>query len=275
MENGSEIILTQFTYPKVIETIEAHLVAFIQFSCRISGAQCYLEEDHISAITGILQPSLNAVIHIRLSEQQLENRIAEIMSRFRAREVPMLWWLFPGTSPLTLGTHLENHGLQYNGAVPVMAIELAMLPDMPFIEYFTIEEVTTESMLNEWIQISSRAFNPEEESIDPDYTYFEHSLGWSLQSPYRRFIGRFKGEAVTTAAIFQGAGVVGLYSVGTLPAERRRGFGRAISLATLHIARTQGYHIGILQSSDKGYNVYHNIGFRECSRIPTYLWCPK
>lgn len=73
--------------------------------------------------------------------------------------------------------------------------------------------------------------------------------------------------------LFNGAGVVSVYAVATLPAVRGRGIGAAITLKPLLLARDQGYRHGILFSSEMGVPVYERIGFRLTDvRINRYLW---
>jgi hypothetical protein len=61
--------------------------------------------------------------------------------------------------------------------------------------------------------------------------------------------------------------------VGTLPAARRQGIGKAITLQPLLDARARGYRYAILFSSQMGYRVYQQLGFRDVrSPIGLYYW---
>ncbi|GCE22846.1 GNAT family N-acetyltransferase [Dictyobacter kobayashii] len=272
----SSNILRQTSYPGIITAMENNLVEFIMYCSCIPGAQAYHSSDHIAAITGIPQPSLNVVMRTQMDEQTILARIQEVMTPFKVRQVPMLWWIFPGTRPANLGQYLKKSGLQYNGSEPGMALELSHLPAaLPQIEGFSIEEVESAAALEEWIHVSAIAFGGAAASIDPEYVRFEQCLGWGKDLPSRRFLGRLDGKAVATSSIFLGAGIAGLFSVGTLPEVRGRGIGTAISMAPLSVARALGYNIGVLQASPAGYSVYSRIGFRECCQIQTYLWSPQ
>jgi ribosomal protein S18 acetylase RimI-like enzyme len=274
VENGP---LQYFSYPAVITAMENNLIAYINYCSSLPGTQIEVMPRHITAITGMAQPSLNAIMRVRFTPQQIKQQIASAMEPFQARQIPMLWWLFPGTQPLDLGVALIEQGIQYAGATPGMAIPLAELPACPDITYphtMTVEEVQDEETLYEWIHTSALSFEEEDNAIDPDYIAFERRLGWGQQRPYRRFLARIAGVAIGTAALFTGTGVVGLYSVGTLPEMRRRGVASALSIAALQATQAQGYQIGVLQASHQGYSMYNRLGFRECCRIHNYIWTP-
>jgi ribosomal protein S18 acetylase RimI-like enzyme len=68
--------------------------------------------------------------------------------------------------------------------------------------------------------------------------------------------------------------VAGIYSVGTLPEFRGRGFGVAVTRAAIEEARRRGYRLCVLQSSPKGYPLYRRLGFRDCGQVCRYTWHP-
>lgn len=68
-----------------------------------------------------------------------------------------------------------------------------------------------------------------------------------------------------------GAGVAGIYAVGTSEAARGKGIGTAITAVPLLDARAEGYHVATLQSSEMGFSVYERMGFREYCKLSRYL----
>ena len=91
----------------------------------------------------------------------------------------------------------------------------------------------------------------------------------------KNYMGFENGRLVAVSTLLISGGVAGIYNVGTLPAARHRGFGRAITMTPLLDARDLGYRVGVLQSSNMGFGLYSKLGFREYCKFGRYLWLPE
>jgi ribosomal protein S18 acetylase RimI-like enzyme len=70
-------------------------------------------------------------------------------------------------------------------------------------------------------------------------------------------------------ALVRAEGALGIYSLGTLPDYRRRGYGEAL-LRTVLAERREG-ELLVLESTEAGYPLYRRLGFREAAKFSVYL----
>ncbi len=68
---------------------------------------------------------------------------------------------------------------------------------------------------------------------------------------------------VATARVICVDGVAAVYGVGTVASHRRRGLGRALTLAVLHEGLRRGCDLACLNPSQQGYGVYASLGFAD------------
>ncbi len=86
----------------------------------------------------------------------------------------------------------------------------------------------------------------------------------------RLVVGYVGGEPVATATLVQVDGVAGVYGVAALPEHRRRGLGRAVTLAVLHAAADNGCDLAFLNTSPMAHGVYASLGFVD--DLPWRVW---
>src|SRR6185503_10854255 len=99
---------------------------------------------------------------------------------------------------------------------------------------------------------------------------FDLWMQLGLDLPIRNYLGYLNGGPVATSTVFYGGGVAGIYCVATLPEARGKGIGAAITLKPLLDAREMGYRVGVLQSSEMGFNIYQRLGFRHLCQIENF-----
>jgi ribosomal protein S18 acetylase RimI-like enzyme len=89
------------------------------------------------------------------------------------------------------------------------------------------------------------------------------------QGVYRGFVGLVDGKAVSMVATVVYNGAIGIYSLGTLPAFRNRGYGEALLRAAVRTCPA-GLPL-VLESTAAGYQLYRRLGFREVGKFTVYL----
>src|SRR5262249_2356819 len=217
-------------------------------------------------------PWCNGVFRAHLAPQEKDLKIAATLTHFKSRHLPMMWWTGPSTRPTDLGERLQAHGLQHAEDAPGMAVDLrALTEELPTPSGLTIEPVGDVETLRRWLRPFALGFEFPDFAANAFFDCYV-SLGFSPQGPLRHYIGWVEGEGVATSSLFLGAGVAGIYNVAAVPAVRRQGIGLAVTLAPLRAARDLGYRVGILHSSQMGFNVYRRLGFQEYCKVSQYVW---
>jgi GNAT superfamily N-acetyltransferase len=218
----------------------------------------------------------NAVVAADLSDDAVDEAIAESARLMEVHGVPGSWHVGPSMRPADLGQRLLQAGFGHGGAEPGMAVELAnlvepptVLPNSTAVGGLEIRRVTDDQTLAIWAATLARGFGEGEKEAQWVAEVYRRE---GYADPWRHYLGWLDGEPVATTTIFLAAGVAGVYFVMTVPEARRRGIGAAITLAALREARDSGFEYGVLGSSPAGRSVYAGLGFREYCTIDLYEW---
>jgi ribosomal protein S18 acetylase RimI-like enzyme len=244
---------------------------FPAFMPMMPGAERVAVGESAAFLTNVPFPLFNGIVQPRVDEGSADAAIDMVVERARARQVPMLWWLTPGSRPADLPQRLEAHGFVRGDVVPGMAADLTKLPADPVPEDLVIERVRDVEALRAFAGMICDSFGMPRWLVEPCVDLCM-TVGLEEDAPLVSYVGRIDGDVVTGSSVFYGAGVAGIYNVGTLAAYRGRGIGRAITAAPLLDARERGYRVGILHSSPVGFNVYRGLGFEQYCEIQHYVW---
>jgi ribosomal protein S18 acetylase RimI-like enzyme len=107
---------------------------------------------------------------------------------------------------------------------------------------------------------------------------YEPESAW--QRAYHGYVGMVNGSAVSIVALVRAGGALGVYSLGTIPALRRKGYGEALLRAAIaqENATAENAPRGnvpgeplVLESTEAGYRLYRRIGFRDVTNFTVYL----
>jgi len=263
--------LEDLSEPALVRAIEINLFELFTTFRRWPQAEVHDDPDMLWTITNVAFPLFNSVLRARLELHNIEAVIEATLRRYKARNVPMLWWTGPTTRPENLGAYLKAHGL-VEGDSTGMAVDLQALNENldrpPGLE---VELVNDDESLQKWSEILTAAF-PMPEFVARTMFDFCSVLGFGKASPMRNYCGRLKGELVATSSLFLGADAAGIWNVATMPNARGKGVGAAMTLEPLCEARALGYRVGILISSQLGVGVYRKLGFRQYCKIGQYSW---
>jgi len=270
-------MLYDMSLEALVEAIEGNLFALFKSFGALPGAEVYDEDDALRFLTEIGSPMFNGVARAHFSPSgDLIGKIEEQLAPFRERNLPAFWWTGLTTQPGDLDELLLEAGMEENFVdAPGMAADLSSLnEDAATLPGLHIERVSDTQTLHEW----ARAFNLSYGTpsfAGEAWVEATSSLGFGESLPWSLYLGRVQGEAVAVAILFLGAGVAGLYGIGTVPQARGQGIGTAITVAPLLAARDLGYRVGILHASDMGVDMYRSLGFKEYCKINRYVLRPS
>jgi GNAT superfamily N-acetyltransferase len=264
-------ISKDFSAPALVAAIKANLFEWYRYLGRSPKAKLYDSPEVTWLLTGVPSSFVNGVLRTQVEPGTVDVIIEETLTHFESRNVTKFsWWTEPGTQPTDLGKYLEAHGLTYTEGGPGMAVDLLELNEgLPTPSGLTIERVGDTETLRKWAYASMIGFEKPKSSVD---TWLDVFAGLGFDLPLRNYVGILNGEPAAASGLFLGAGVAGIYVVGTIPRMRRQGIGTALTLAPLREARAMGYRVGILHSSEMGLGVYSRLGFQEYCRMSHYAW---
>jgi GNAT superfamily N-acetyltransferase len=176
-----------------------------------------------------------------------------------------MWWLGPSTRPPEAGRVLAEAGVPEVAAMPLMEARLDALPAQP--AGVQVVEVRTPEEMAGWASAHAAA-NGHDPRLEQLWLTVLTELGIGA---LRHFIAVLDNAPVASASTFAGAGTVGLYNVGTVPAVRGRGVGTAITLAALAAARRDGHRTAMLGAEPPAARLYRRLGFRDRAIMRVHL----
>lgn len=252
--------------------IDENLRCAMQFFGRASGGGVVEEVDGGLVIySGLDYGVFNIALLTRpVVDGDLEKRLSTLGKFFRQRT--MRWSVWLCDNMLDSGTRRRERqifatfGMRPISQPPGMLAPSLRPPEhpLPEIEMRPVADKITRAAFAE---ITSVTF---EIPYTIAHTVYSREPAW--QGDYRGFVGFVEGRAIAIIAIVPAAGVLGVYSLGTMPEFRRRGYAEALlRKATAEIASRTGLSRIVLQSTEAGYELYKRMGFHDVTKFTVYL----
>lgn len=264
-----EHIQTDVSDEALVAAIRANMSDLFRYMGRSMPEIFFENEKFARWYTPVQHPWFNGVVSSGPFEEMDEAFIMDTIQFFRDKHVKTFtWWMEPHLKPSDLEPVLSKHGFGFDNDTPGMAVDLQALNESAgVVDGLEIRVVTDEESLRAWINVFINGYGLPSDWESDAFELWKQ-MGFDL--PIRNYIGYLNGKPVSTSMLFNGGGAAGIWSVSTLREARGRGIGAALTLKPLQDARAMEYRVGVLQSSDMGFNIYKKLGFRHLCQIENF-----
>ena len=215
----------------------------------------------------------NGVVRTVTRAEDLSRIVDPILESFLSKRLPFFWADFPDVGTPGLSDYLSSKDVRWTHikGMPCMSRGLDGLPESSFPKEVEIVHVQTEQDQVEWLNVLMEGFEEPEASR----TDFQRYLSNSLTDPkpvFKHFLARWQGEPCAISTLLHADLGAGIYHVTTLPVQRGRGLGKALTLTAMQSARRAGYKQVILFATTSGFPIYERLGFTTASTADAFVW---
>ena len=202
----------------------------------------------------------------RLSRANAGDFLDAVVAECRRREVERIgFWTTTPIAPRDLAARLAARGFERGWRPHWMALDLrnarADFPAPPTLE-IRLEDAP------DWDVTDLPYYSREDLPKMRILTSAKPRRTWQFGA---WLDGEIVGQTVLYLTTGGRGGVAGIYNVGVVPAARRQGVGRAVTLAACRFAQSLGCHYALLNSAT---HIYDRIGF-ESLRYGQTWWMQK
>lgn len=238
-------------------TVEAYRVF-----ARTTPGSVIEERTGLVLIDAMASDSMGNVAMVTARVADGEAVLGEAEFFFQRDRRPWILLAFPEAVSALEGP-ARTHGFKDEGRFP--GLYLGPIPD-PIPSPPAGVEVRRVDSLQE-LQLFERTASEAYEVVSgPVYPQWLQYPGLSFHLAY------FHGKPVATATLVASHGLAGIVYVGTVPAERGRGFGRAVVWSAIEAGVAEGCRASALWASPMGRPMYEQMGFRPLTEYR--IWSP-
>lgn len=230
-----------------------------------------LEEGNVHAVVCPLKSTLfNYIVRSNINLEHVDECIRSTLEIHKSRNLPFSWWVGPLDTPIDLPLHLSHHNIHFEEAGVGMFCNLHELT-FPLITNPMDLEIRHVRTLKELREFDSVHVESGADPLSFEMVYGETPLRFlDKDSPSQSYVGYLYDRPIVTGTLIFHAGVAGIYYVGTVPDQRRRGFATIMMQHLLKEAYLHGYRYATLVASDMGRAIYEKLGFQSICAFDEY-----
>jgi GNAT superfamily N-acetyltransferase len=257
-------VLEEASPDAVLRAMDALSRESTRYWTSLRGGTVEVESDMVRYVSDDAVAWASGVSNTKLTGDRVEERIDDTTAFFAARGRPWTWWVEPWTRPVDLAARLASRGFRVGTRIPRLWAVLGDVDrdrggDAGGLEIRPVDDAESESG---WLHAMATGFDQDDRQVRA-LERMCRVAGTRSGGPWIRLVGSVDGAPVASSGVILLGGLAGVINVSTVPSARRRGIGRAMTVAACEVARARGYRIAVLGTSDMGRGIYERLGFRE------------
>ena len=222
---------------------------------------------------GLNYAAFNAALHgepAGSDPEKFRKAIETAAAHFRSRNLRWTFWFCDDYLDLALLRQARPIFRAFGLSAltePVGLFADQLLPPRRRLPKLEIRPVDNQPTRRAFAHITSVAFEiPHQVCLD----IYGSADAWA--GDFQGFVGYADDLPVTSAATVTAHNVIGVYSVGTLPHYRKRGYAEAVVRQALTLQKQKtGVEATILQSTHSGLRLYQQMGYRKVTNFSVYI----
>lgn len=234
---------------------------FYKLYCKINSCN-YKKLDFCNSISNTNAGWPNFVFDINPSINQ--NDIDTLLTGIEKKELSDIL--------LAYNSFFQNDEILVKNGFKKVAIWNAMALNLENTEIkkinykLNIKIVKTESEIFDWIDIVKRELKIK--------FSFNEIINIIKNDDIKLYLGYYNSKAVSTALTFSYKNTVGHFMVSTLKEYIKKGFGKEMMQYSLKLAKKSNTKFAVLASTQQGFKLYKNIGYKEYDFYNLYWKLP-
>ena len=265
-----------FSPEAVIEAIEDNLVGASASLGRTEDGVVFRGRDVTWVYTGY--PTLSRVLRARFTEEQAEDRVAQICECFRGWDAPVSWVVGPTSWPPQLRELLRDSGFDAGEVWTGLARDLTgddpVAPPLP--PAFAVTPATTTADLDAWAALDQNLV-AREPAADGENTaaptlFSPDNAGGAPRCRY--YLATLDGKPVARGMAYASGDVVGLHLFTAAPGHRGKGYELAVACRVLSDARAAGGRMAVMHARGELQQLGQQLGFHPYCQFSVHAWPP-